>query len=186
MKHLMTLATSLEGLHLIKRNSIADSRGSFERMFCQDELNSFLHSKTIQQVNRSFTVLEGTVRGMHFQHPPHSETKIVSCLKGRVWDVAIDLRRGSPTFLQWHGEVLDEKNCRSIIIPEGFAHGFQTLEANCVMLYFHTAVYETASESAINALDPRIGIEWPKQIAERSERDMNHPMLPKDFSGIVL
>lgn len=186
MKHLVMRETRIESLRVLERNSIDDSRGRFERMFCQDELNSVLHGKTIQQVNKSLTKTEGTVRGMHFQNPPHSEIKIVSCLAGKVWDVAVDLRRGSPTFLQWHGEVLDGENGRSMIIPEGFAHGFQTLEANCVMLYFHTASYEATSEGAINALDSRVEIEWPAQITERSDRDTNHPMLPQDFSGITL
>ena len=178
--------TGIVGLQLVRRQPNVDIRGSFERLFCQDELNEFLRFKGIRQVNRSYTKNVGTVRGMHYQCPPHAEIKMVTCLKGEVWDVAVDLRQGSPTFLEWRGEVLTESNNATLLIPEGFAHGFQTLTSNCELVYFHTTSYVATSEGALNALDPRLAIDWPKTITTRSERDSSHPMLSDDFKGIEL
>ena len=122
--------TKLKGSYLIKRENHTDNRGFFDRIFCQTSLKNLLKTKNIYQINRTFTKKEGTVRGLHFQYPPYTETKIVSCLKGKVWDVAVDLRKGSTTFLHYHAEVLTEDNHKSYLIPEGFAHGFQTLTSD--------------------------------------------------------
>jgi len=178
--------TSLKNLKIIKSQIVNDERGFFSRLFCHKTLSNFLKKKQILQINRTVTLKKGTVRGLHFQHPPCAEIKIVTCLKGRVWDVAIDLRKGSPTFLNYHSELLTENNHKSFLIPEGFAHGFQTLTSDCEMLYFHTANYSKDSEGAINAIDPRIGIKWPEKISEISNRDNNHPMLGDEFKGIAL
>lgn len=178
--------TPIDGLYGITRNPISDERGFLERLFCQGSLNILLKEKSIRQVNHTLTLRAGAVRGIHFQYPPHAETKIVTCLRGKVWDVAVDLRQGSPTFLQHHAILLSEDNFQSLLIPEGFAHGFQTLTPNCEMLYFHTADYRSDAEGALNALDPHLAIEWPQPITELSARDQNHPMLTKDFLGIVL
>jgi dTDP-4-dehydrorhamnose 3,5-epimerase len=176
----------LADLLIIKRQPIGDPRGYLERLFCRKSLEPFLRNKEIRQINHTLTQKEGTVRGFHFQHPPHAEIKIVSCIKGEVLDIAIDLRADSPTFLQHHAVVLSETNFQSFLIPEGFAHGFQTLTVNCEMLYFHTADYNTDAEGALNALDPHLGIAWPLPISERSFRDENHPMIQNDFSGLKL
>ena len=112
---------------------------------------------------------------MHFQHPPHAETKFISCLTGEVFDVAVDLRRGSPTFLLWHAEILSADNHKTFIIPEGFAHGFQTLTKDCEILYLHTTAYRADAEGGLNASDPRLGIQWPLSIAEQSARDSHIP-----------
>ena len=176
--------TKLNGSYLIKRENYKDKRGSFDRIFCQTNLKNILKTKNICQINRTLTKKEGTVRGLHFQHSPHAEVKIVSCLKGKVWDVAVDIRKGSPTFLKYHSVVLSEENLESFFIPEGFAHGFQTLTNDCEMLYFHTADYNVESEGTINALDHRLKIKWPKIITDQSERDNNHPMLKENFLGI--
>ncbi len=178
--------TPLNGLQTIERRPTGDSRGFLERLFCQETLNSFLQGKTIRQINRTLTQKKGTVRGLHFQYPPHAETKIVSCIKGQVWDVVVDLRRSSSTFLQHHAVLLSGDNHKSYLIPEGFAHGFLTLSPDCEMLYFHTADYNTEAEGALNPLDPRLAISWPEPIIERSERDTNHPMLTDDFHGMDL
>jgi dTDP-4-dehydrorhamnose 3,5-epimerase len=175
-----------QGLMRVDRKPLGDSRGYLERLFCEDELRPLFENRVIRQINRTLTKTRGTVRGMHFQHPPHAEAKLVSCLRGRVFDVAVDLRRGSPTFLQWHSEILDDENHRALFIPEGFAHGFQTLSEHCEMLYMHTAVYDPDSEGAINALDPVLAIVWPETIQDRSPRDTNHPMLAADYPGIDL
>jgi dTDP-4-dehydrorhamnose 3,5-epimerase len=176
--------TKLKKNFLITHNNLEDKRGSLKRIFCQKTLEPLLQNKTIRQINHTITKKEGTVRGLHFQNPPYQEIKIVSCLKGKVWDVAVDLRKGSPTFLQHHAAILSEDNQQSFLIPEGFAHGFQTLEDNCEMLYFHTKDYNSKSESVINALDPSLKIQWPKLIVERSERDKKPNNITKDFLGI--
>lgn len=178
--------TPLDGLLIVEHCPILDERGFLERIFCQDSLADVLEGKTICQINRTFTRLKGTVRGLHFQYPPYSEKKIIRCLRGQVWDVAIDLRRGSPTFLQHYGIILSSRNNLSYLIPEGFAHGLQTLTSSCEMLYLHTAKYLTEAEGALNALDPRIDIKWPGRITCRSKRDEGHPILFDTFQGIDL
>jgi len=184
MSRFLIHETPIEGLHLLERQPLGDERGFLERLFCQESLKVLLKEESIRQINHTLTRKEGTVRGMHFQHPPHAETKIVSCLKGKVWDVAVDLRKGSPTFLRYHAVVLSEDNFQTFVIPRGFAHGFQTLARECEMLYFHTADYNKDAERGLNAIDPLLGIEWPQPIAERSERDSMQPMLTEEFSGV--
>ena len=179
------LETPLKGLTLVQRKPIGDSRGYLERLFCQTDLAEVLKGKTIVQINQTLTQNTGTVRGMHFQHPPHAETKFVVCLRGEVFDVAVDVRAGSPTFLHWHAEILSATNHRTFVIPEGFAHGFQTLTDDCEMLYFHTSAYQASAETALNAADPRLAIQWPLPITEQSERDRAHPMIKPHFRGIV-
>ena len=178
--------TPIRGLQVIERQPIGDSRGFLERLFCQETFSSLLRGRTIRQINRTLTQKKGTVRGLHFQTPPHAETKIVTCLKGQVWDVAVDLRQGSSTFLHYHAVLLSEVNHQCYLIPEGFAHGFQTLTPDCEMLYFHTADYNAEVEGALNACDLRLAINWPEPIIERSERDTNRPMLTDDFIGMDL
>lgn len=178
--------TLLAGLIVIELKPIADERGSLERLYCANELAAQQVRFPIVQVNRTVTTRKGTVRGMHFQYPPHTETKLVSCLTGKVFDVAVDLRRGSPTFLQWHAEELSSENHRSLLIPAGFAHGLQTLEDDCDLLYFHTAAYVADAEGGIQPSDPRVGIKWPLPIGEMSVRDRGHSLLTDEFRGLVL
>ena len=177
--------TSLPDLMVAERHPLNDGRGYLERVFCQEDLADVLQGKTIAQINRTLTTTTGIVRGMHFQFPPHAEVKFVSCLKGEVFDVAVDLRKSSPTFLRWHAEILSEANRKTLIVPQGFAHGFQTLAENCELLYLHTAAYAKAAEGALNALDPGLAIAWPLPIAELSARDRGHPMLDAAFKGII-
>lgn len=179
-------ATPLEGLKVLTRNPVGDSRGYLERMFCTNDLAAVLGGRSIVQINRTLTRETGTVRGMHFQRPPASEMKFVSCLQGEVFDVAVDLRPGSSTFLAWHGERLSAANGRTLAIPEGFAHGFQTLTPDCVLLYLHTAAYTPSAEDGLNSLDPRLEISWPLPVAEMSERDAALPHVGPDFVGVVL
>jgi len=186
MSRFVLHSTPINGLQVIERQPVGDSRGFLERLFCQETLNSPLQGKPIRQINRTLTQNKGTVRGLHFQYPPYAETKIVTCIKGQVWDVAVDLRGGSPTFLQHHAVMLSEDNHQSYLIPEGFAHGFQTLTPDCEMLYLHTADYSAEAEGALNACDPRLAINWPQPISDRSERDKNHAMLTDDFHGMDL
>lgn len=180
------LDTPLQGLKLIQREPIGDSRGYLERLFCTGDLQALISDKGIVQINHTLTAKRGTVRGMHFQHPPHAEAKFVSCLRGEVFDVAVDLRRGSPTFLHWHAEILSADNHKTLLIPEGFAHGFQTLTEDCEMLYFHTAAYQPEAECGLNAKDPRLNIGWPEAMTELSPRDAAHPLVTEDFSGVAV
>ncbi len=180
------LPTSLANLSVIQRQPFEDDRGSFARLFCAEEFRKMGLSKQIVQINHSITCQKGAVRGLHFQYVPHAETKIVSCLKGKVFDVAVDLRQGSSTFLCWHGEVLSAGNRHALLIPEGFAHGFQTLEEDSELLYFHTDYYVPAAEGALNVTDPRLNIAWPLPITELSERDHSHPFIGSEFAGVRL
>jgi dTDP-4-dehydrorhamnose 3,5-epimerase len=179
------LDTILAGLQLLQRKPIGDSRGYLERLFCVDELQTLIPGKHIAQINHTLTESRGTVRGMHFQRPPHAEIKFVSCLRGEVFDVAVDLRDNSPTFLRWHAEVLSADNHKTLVIPEGFAHGFQTLTDDCEMLYFHTATYQPGAEGGLNAQDPRLAIQWPLPVAGLSLRDAAHPLLDDEFTGVA-
>ena len=175
----------LPGLALVERQPIADQRGYLERMFCADTFAALGLAKPIVQINHTLTRTQGTVRGMHFQHPPHAETKVISCLRGEVFDVAVDLRRGSPTFLRWHGETLSGENHRTLIIPEGFAHGFQALTDDCELLYFHTARHTPHAEGGISPTDPRLAIVWPLPVTELSERDAGWTLLSAQFDGLA-
>ena len=180
------LDTPLSGLRILQRKPIGDSRGYLERLFCAEELQALVPGKHIAQINHTLTANRGTVRGLHFQRPPHAETKFVSCLRGEVFDVAVDLRHNSPTFLRWHAEVLSADNHKTLVIPEGFAHGFQTLTDDCEMLYFHTAAYQPGDESGLNALDSRLAIEWAMPVSGLSQRDADHAMVGDNFPGITL
>lgn len=181
-----TIEAPLAGLKILQRKLIGDNRGYLERLFCDTELSDLLGCKTIRQINHTLTEKKGALRGMHFQHPPYAETKFVSCLKGEVYDVAVDLRAGSPTFLQWYAEVLGEENLKTMVIPEGFAHGFQTMSDNCEMLYFHTESYNPEAEAGLNAMDPLLAIQWPLPVSDLSSRDRLHPMMDNTFSGVAL
>jgi len=130
MSRLAIQATPIAGLKIIQRTTISDTRGFLSRIFCADELASAGWVWPIAQINHTLTKIPGTVRGMHFQFPPRAEAKLVSCIRGAVWDVAVDIRRGSPTYLNWPAEELSAANQRALLIPPGFAHGFQTLEPN--------------------------------------------------------
>lgn len=180
------LPSRIAGLAVVETTARADHRGAFMRLFCQQELAPVLGARQIVQINHSRTSQVGAVRGLHFQYPPHAEMKLVRCLRGRVWDVAVDLRAGSPTFLQWHAEELSAGNARMMVIPEGCAHGFQVLEADSELLYLHTAFYTPDVEGAVRYDDPRLDIHWPKSITDLSERDRSHPLLSADFAGIPL
>jgi len=178
--------TPLPGLKLIQRKPVGDRRGYLERMFCAEEMDALFRGKDIVQINRTVTALRGTVRGLHFQYPPYAETKVVSCLRGEVFDVAVDLRQGSPTFLRWHAETLSADNHQTLLIPEGFAHGFQTMSEDCELLYFHTAAYQPNAEGGLNVHDPRLNIRWPGAVTELSARDAAHPWVTAELEGLVI
>lgn len=178
------IKTPIEGVLVAQAQPLSDNRGSFSRWFCTNELSGILGDRKIVQINHSKTNQTGSIRGLHFQRSPHSEMKFIRCIRGRVWDVALDLRENSPTFLQWHAVELSADNNRMVIIPEHCAHGFQVLEAESELLYLHTAFYEPASEGGINYADPKIKVNWPLTPKDLSDRDNNHPFITDDFRGI--
>ena len=176
----------LAGLKLVERTRMGDARGFLSRLFCAEELAAAGWRKPIAQINHTGTAGRGTVRGIHYQRPPHAEMKLVSCLRGEVWDVAVDLRAGSPTFLQWHAERLSPGNACALLIPPGFAHGFQALTDDAELLYLHSAAYAPGAEAGLNPLDPRLALPWPLPVGEMSERDRSHALLTASFEGVHL
>ena len=176
--------TPLPDLILIERQRVQDHRGFFSRFFCAEELAQAGFRLPVAQMNHTFTARKGAVRGLHFQHPPHAEDKLISCLHGEIFDVAVDLRRDSPTFLRWHAEILSGDNARSLLVPQGFAHGFQTLTDGCELLYLHSRPYASQAEGALNVADPRLAIDWPLPVCDLSARDSSHPFLTLEFTGI--
>ena len=176
--------TTLEGLIVVETSPHSDHRGVFTRLYCERELAKIIGDRRIVQVNYSKTKMVGAIRGMHFQLMPHVEMKLVRCLKGRVWDVAVDLRCNSPTFLKWHSEELSANNSRMLVIPEGFAHGFQVMEEDSELRYLHTAFYMPEAEGGICHDDPSIAINWPLPVTDISNRDKHHPLICSDYHGV--
>lgn len=179
-------STQIPGVAIVEGNPFVDSRGSFSRFFCRGELEEIFRSHQIVQINHSQTKEIGAIRGLHFQYPPFSEMKLIRCIKGKVWDVAVDLRAKSPTFLKWHAEELSPSSCKMMIIPEGCAHGFQVLESNSELIYFHTAFYNPKAEAGILYNEPRLNISWPIPIKDISLRDNSFQLLKSDFIGVSL
>jgi dTDP-4-dehydrorhamnose 3,5-epimerase len=180
------LPTPLKGVVVAESAVHSDHRGAFTRLFCAEQLSSVVGDRRILQSSHSRAVTAGAVRGMHYQYPPHAEMKFVRCLKGRIWDVAVDLRAGSPTFLKWYAQDLTPENGRALIIPEGCAHGFQVLEANSELLYFHTACYTPEKEDGVLHDDPMLAITWPLPVKDLSARDQRYRRLSSEFPGINL
>lgn len=167
----------LSGAFRVDLEHRGDSRGFFARMFCSDEFASQGLTTQWVQCNTSFTTARGTVRGLHYQRPPMAETKLLRCLKGAIFDVIVDLRPASSTYARWHGEQLDDQNRSMICVPEGFAHGFQTLTPNVEMLYFHSAPYSAEHEVGLHWNDRSLAIDWPLPVTEVSARDAAFPTL---------
>jgi dTDP-4-dehydrorhamnose 3,5-epimerase len=178
------LDTPLRDLLILELDRTSDSRGSFYRLFCDRELRDILSGATIVQVNHSMTIRAGSIRGLHFQYPPSSEIKIVRCIKGEVFDVAVDLRSESDNLLRWHGIRLSADDNLAVLIPRGFAHGFQTSGPNSELLYLHSSHYDPTAEAGIRYDDPSVGINWPLKVTEVSDRDKSHALLERGFSGI--
>jgi dTDP-4-dehydrorhamnose 3,5-epimerase len=186
MSELSLRELPLAGLFSLQHKVHEDERGRFARLFCQGSLAAFDQPLQIRQINHSRTAVRGSVRGLHFQYPPHAETKLITCLRGAVWDVAVDLRCGSATFLHWHAERLEAGDGRSLLLPPGFAHGFQALSDDAELLYLHSADYSPEHEGGLSPSDARLAIAWPLPVSNLSARDAAHPPLATNFSGVVL
>jgi len=176
--------TLFAGSFVIDLEPITDERGWFARYYCKNEFEKIGHTKEWVQMNHSFTIKKGSVRGLHFQVHPYKEIKMLRCIAGSVFDVIIDLRTGSETFLKWFGIELSAENKKMLYIPGGFAHGFQCLEDNCELLYHHAEFYRPAAESGIRYDDPLVNIKWPLPVTNISNRDAQHPYLDENFKGI--
>nr|WP_262923713.1 MULTISPECIES: dTDP-4-dehydrorhamnose 3,5-epimerase [Pseudomonas] len=174
----------LQGLARVVHRRHEDARGAFSRLYCEGSLAQFGAPFHIRQINHSLTRERGSVRGLHYQAGPQPEAKCITCLKGEVWDVVVDLRRGSSTFLRWHAEHLKAGEGSSLLVPAGFAHGFQALSDDVELLYLHSADYAPEHEGGLSVVDPRLGIEWPLPVRNLSTRDAEHPWLDDRFSGV--
>ncbi len=162
---------------LVDAEPFQDYRGLFARLFCLRELEEVLGERKIVNVNFSRTLNPGAIRGLHFQRPPHQEMKFVRCVRGKVYDVIVDIRQSSPGFLSWHGEMLSANNMKMLCVPEGFAHGFQTIEENSEVLYLTTSFHVPDSEGGIRYDDPLLGIDWPLDVTDVSVKDSLNPLL---------
>jgi dTDP-4-dehydrorhamnose 3,5-epimerase len=178
--------TPIADLVVAESKVLKDERGAFARFFCEQELSSILAGRKIVQMNHSCTVALGAVRGLHFQHAPHAEMKLVRCLKGKVWDVAVDLRPESVKYKCWYAQELSPQNAYMMVIPEGFAHGFQVLEAGSELMYLHTAFYKPEAEGGVRYDDPELRIAWPLPVTNISARDSSHAYIGTSFRGVDL
>lgn len=176
--------TPIADLYLIEQKVFHDDRGRFARLFCQTRLNEQGRPFEIRQINHSRTVHKGAVRGLHFQHGGYAEAKLITCVRGAIWDIAVDLRPDSATFLQWHAVTLEADDGRSFLLPKGFAHGFQALTDDAEVLYLSDADYAAAHEAGLSVHDPRLAIEWPLPVAQLSDKDAGHPLLTDAFAGV--
>lgn len=175
---------SLSGLYTVELDLLKDDRGAFARTFCKREFEQIGHSKEFVQLNQSWNTRKGTIRGMHYQVPPFKEVKLIRCVKGAVADVVIDIRKDSPTFLEHVIVELSEDNKRMIYVPEGFAHGFQTLTDNAELIYHHTEFYVPNAEGGLRYNDPALKISWPLPVTAISERDKHHNLIDNNYKGI--
>lgn len=178
--------TPIAGVSLIERKPIGDERGFLARLFCAKELRAAGWTTPVVQINHTRTAEKGTIRGMHYQAPPSAEQKLVLCLRGTILDVAVDVRHDSPTLYRHHREELSDSNYKALLIPEGCAHGFQTLTDDCELIYLHSAPYDPAAEGGLHPLDPFLSIPWPLPVSRISERDRSHPMRSPADEGIRL
>jgi dTDP-4-dehydrorhamnose 3,5-epimerase len=171
--------TTLSDAWLIELEPARDARGFFARTFCVDELTSRALETNYPQHSVSFSTKKGTLRGMHYQCDPHSEVKLVRCVKGAIWDVIIDIRPTSPTFCGWKGFELSGENGRQLYIPKGFAHGFQTLSDDVEVSYLISERYAPQAARGIRYDDPRFAINWPLPVTQIADRDLHWPIFAK-------
>lgn len=167
--------THLRDAWLIEPEPVSDSRGYFARTYCQQEFAEHGLQTVFVQHSCSRSHVRGTVRGMHFQRPPHSEVKLVGCRKGAIWDVIVDLRPASPTYLRWQGFELTSDNHHQLYVPAGFAHGFQSLCADSEVGYLISEFYAPAAAAGVRYDDPAFAIAWPLHVAVLSDKDKSWP-----------
>jgi dTDP-4-dehydrorhamnose 3,5-epimerase len=169
--------TKVAGAFLVEPEPVADERGFFARTWCREEFADHGLNPELAQANISFSHRRGTLRGLHLQAPPHAEAKLVRCTRGAIFDVAVDLRPGSPTYLAWSGAELTDANRAMLYVPEGCAHGFLTLTDASEVAYQMSAPYAPAAARGVRWNDPAFGIEWPGEVLVINERDRSYPDL---------
>src|SRR5215217_233652 len=174
--------TEIAGAYEVRLDVRGDARGRFRRTWCESAFAQAGIAADWVQMNHSVTIGRGTVRGLHFQHPPHAEDKLVSCTQGRAFDVCVDLRRGSPTFLRWAAVEIGEG--ASFFIPKGCAHGFQALEEEVHLVYLHSHEYTPEAEGGVRIDDLALGIDWPLPPTNLSPRDQGFALLTSRFEGL--
>lgn len=174
----------LKGAYIIEPKPLTDERGFFARIFCRQEFAKYALNPCIAQCDISFNRRKGTIRGMHYQITPYQEAKLLSCIKGSIYDVIIDLRKDSATFLKWEAVYLNEKNRQMLYIPEGFAHGFQTLQDNTEIYYQISEYYHPECSRGLRWNDPKLAIPWPLSEKIVSRRDDSFPLLD-EMGGLV-
>jgi len=168
-------ATELNGAYIVDIEPREDERGFFARTWCQQEFEKQGLVARIVQANLSYNKVRGTLRGMHYQHPPHAETKLVRAVRGGIYDVIVDLRPDSSTHKRWIGVELTAANRRALFVPEGFAHGFQSLEDDTEVIYQVSAFYVPGAEGGAKYNDPAFDIRWPLPVSVISDKDANWP-----------
>ncbi len=178
------LKTPLDGAHLIELEKRGDDRGFFARLFCENEFGAAGLETAFVQINNSLTGSKGTLRGLHYQLPPAAEVKVVRVVNGAIWDVVVDLRPSSPTYRQWYGAELNEDNRLMMYVPRGFGHGFVTLTDSTETIYLMSAPYAPEAERGLRWNDPAIGINWPVEPIEMSNKDCKWPNLDPAFHGL--
>lgn len=176
----------LAGAYVIELEPFLDERGLFARTFCQEEFATIGFHKQIVQINHSVTRQKGAIRGMHYQLPPACEIKIIRCVHGEVFDVMVDIRAGSPTFMRWYDVKLSKDNFRMVYIPEGFAHGFQSLTDNAELIYLSSAFYSPEYERGLRFDDPALAIKWPLPVSVISPKDQSCLFTDRNFKGIEI
>lgn len=177
------LPLDLTGAFLIDLEKRGDDRGFFARFFCENEFAQHGLVTRFVQINNSLTSKKGTLRGMHYQLPPAAEVKVVRCTRGALYDVILDLRPHSQTFGRWFGEELTAENRRMMYVPEGFGHGFVTLEPDTEAIYLVSAPYSPAAERGIRYDDPKFGMRWPLTPTEISDKDRSWPDYSPEYHG---
>jgi len=186
MKSLREMETPIEGVYAVEAYRVEDERGYLSRLFCSEIMEKLGWTIPVAQINFTKTICKGTVRGFHFQNPPFAEYKYVKCIRGEVYDVALDLRCGSSTFLQTHSQILSETNNISYLLPPGVAHGFQALTDDAQLLYIHSQSYNPKYDDGVNPLDPRVDVSWPLEITSLSEKDGNRKFITTNYKGLLL
>jgi len=180
------IPTPINGLYVVSVKKLVDERGIFARTYCKTDFKKIGFDKEFVQFNHSFNKSIGTIRGMHFQKIPFAETKLIRCVQGAVYDVAVDIRKDSSTFLQAFGIELNEDNMLSILIPEGFAHGFQTLQDNTALIYHHTAFYTPGADFGFRFNDTALNIKWQMPAVNVSDKDKSYDLIDKNFKGLII
>lgn len=178
------IETKFENLVIVEPEPYRDERGLFFRSFCKKEFKEIGLKKEFVQVNQSINFKKGTFRGLHFQVPPFADAKLIRCVNGKVFDIIVDVRKNSKTFLEYFTVELTSENKKMLFVPAGFAHGFLTLEDNSQLIYHHTSYYQPGFEGELNFKDPKINIELPISVKVITDKDLNIPFLKSGYKGI--